>query len=246
MLRAHLNPDHPGSSRAPSFMDRSARWIASLVPPDSHPLLLDLGCGPGLYAERFTRLGYRVTGVDLSPRSIRYAKDAAQKNQHAINYRCENYLQLQLSQRFDFATMIYCDYGALSTNDRRTLMRTAYNHLRPGGKFLLDVFSLEVYRSFTESQTWEVFENGGFWYPGPHLVLHAHVLYPPATTLEQATILTDVGATTYHIWSTYFSADSLCAEAEVVGFRCAGVWSDVAGTPYHPTATTLALLLERP
>lgn len=66
MLKAHLDPDRDAVSRTFSFMDQSAAWIAHIAPPETFPRLLDLGCGPGLYAQRFARLGYRVTGVDLS------------------------------------------------------------------------------------------------------------------------------------------------------------------------------------
>lgn len=54
MLKAHLALDYEGASRKQSFIDRSAAWISALVPSMNYPLLLDIGCGPGLYAERFS------------------------------------------------------------------------------------------------------------------------------------------------------------------------------------------------
>ena len=61
MLAAHLDPEFEGASRSFAFMDRSVDWICATAPPATHPRLLDLGCGPGLYAERFARAGYAVT-----------------------------------------------------------------------------------------------------------------------------------------------------------------------------------------
>ena len=55
MLAAHLDPEFEGASRSFAFMDRSVDWICATAPPATHPRLLDLGCGPGLYAERFAR-----------------------------------------------------------------------------------------------------------------------------------------------------------------------------------------------
>lgn len=119
MLAAHLDPEFEGASRSFAFMDRSVDWICATAPPATHPRLLDLGCGPGLYAERFARAGYAVTGVDLSPRSLDHARRSANEQGLAIDYRCRNYLELDLDGSFDIAVMIYCDYGALSSDERR-------------------------------------------------------------------------------------------------------------------------------
>lgn len=143
MLKAHLDPEFEGASRKLSFIKTSAEWIKKVVPPENYPLLLDIGCGPGIYAEAFSRLGYQVTGIDFSKRSIRYAKNSAEKLGLNINYCCHNYLELDLNCMYDFATMIYCDYGALSTENRRILMDNVYRNLKVGGKFLLDVFSIK-------------------------------------------------------------------------------------------------------
>lgn len=65
MLKAHLDPEFEGASRKLSFIDKSAAWIKDTIPPASYPLLLDMGCGPGLYAEKFAQYGYKVTGIDF-------------------------------------------------------------------------------------------------------------------------------------------------------------------------------------
>lgn len=69
--------------------------------------------GPGLYAERFTAVGYMVTGIDFSGRSIGYARRSAQKAGLDIQYICQDYLTLDIGKLFDLSTMIYCDYGVL-------------------------------------------------------------------------------------------------------------------------------------
>ncbi len=51
-----------------------------------YPLLFDIGCGPGIYAEKFARQGYYVTGIDFSKRSIDYAKNSALKQGLDISY----------------------------------------------------------------------------------------------------------------------------------------------------------------
>ena len=77
MLKAHLDPEFDGASRKLDFIEKSVAWITERIPPADYPLLLDIGCGPGIYAEMFTKKGYQVTGVDFSKRSIDYAQQSA-------------------------------------------------------------------------------------------------------------------------------------------------------------------------
>jgi SAM-dependent methyltransferase len=49
------------------------RDFSDLLPP--HPAILDLGCGTGHEAKRLHSLGARVTGIDISPRSIAIARE---------------------------------------------------------------------------------------------------------------------------------------------------------------------------
>lgn len=57
MLEAHLDEASDGATRRKDFVRQSAAWIASQLPPQQYPRLLDLGCGPGIYAELFARQG---------------------------------------------------------------------------------------------------------------------------------------------------------------------------------------------
>lgn len=245
MLKAHLDPDCNGATRKLSFIQKSVAWITETVPPEIYHSLLDVGCGPGIYAEKFALNGFEVTGIDFSKRSIHYAQNSAKQQKLNIDYVYQNYLELQLENRFDFATMIYCDYGVLSPANRETVLRNIYRQLKPGGKFLMDVFSMEQYHSFLEAKTWETHLSGGFWRKESHLELNARYKYPEGVTLEQFAILTGQDNAVYYIWNTYYSAQSLIKEVSSVGFKVCHVFGDVSGYPYHKDSPTIAILLEK-
>ena len=76
MLKAHLDPEIDAATRLHDFIEQSAKWIAQYCKARPGMKLLDLGCGPGLYAERFCKEGFRVTGLDYSRRSIEQARQA--------------------------------------------------------------------------------------------------------------------------------------------------------------------------
>ena len=245
MLKAHLDPEFEGASRKLEFIESSASRIKELVPPAEFSSLLDVGCGPGLYTERFSRQGYRVTGIDFSRRSIEYARRSAAGQGLDIAYFCQDYLEMSFREPFDFATMIYCDYGALSDVDRKGLMNRIYRQLKPGGKFLFDVFSVVTYDSFQEAQTWEVCPQGGFWREEGYVALCGQYRYPNLVTLKQTTVLSDRGMMTYQLWDTCFTRESLRKEAEESGFKVCGIFGDIAGMPYREDSPTLAVLLEK-
>lgn len=245
MLKAHLDPDFEGASRKLAFIEKSAAWIGKILPPAEFPSLLDIGCGPGIYAERFAKEGYRVTGVDFSRRSIDYARNSAENQNLDITYIFQDYLSMDLGTAFDFATMIYCDYGALSTADRQCLMKNIYRHLKPGGIFLFDVFSMDVYENFEEKQTWEICRSDGFWRQDAHLVLNGLHRYKDAVTLEQICIISEEAMTPYYLWTTYFTAKSLSEEAVSAGFQVKDIFGDVAGSPWTEDSRTIAILLQK-
>ncbi len=245
LLQTHLDPDTELASRNPAFMDESVRWIREMNPPERFPRLIDLGCGPGLYARRFARSGYAVTGVDFSPRSVDYARESAAQEGLKVDYLCADYLKANLPGPFDLAVMIYCDYGAINDAGRKTLMDKACAALRPGGRFLLDVHSHRLYDDFQESRTWEAFPDGGFWSAEKHLCFTALLKYPEHVTLHQAGVLTEKETKSYYIWNHCFSPDTIGQEAERAGFRVLKVFGDVAGAPYREDSPALAVLLEK-
>ena len=245
MLKAHLDPHNDGASRSHDFIERSASWIANTLSPLYYPRLLDIGCGPGLYAEKFAQAGFAVAGVDFSRRSIEYALAAARKKDLAIDYYYQNYLQLDLPSEVDLATMIYCDYGALPTESRRLVLCNIREHLRPGGILLLDVFSMAAYERFSESQSWTQHPEGGFWRDGAYVELQGCYKYTPNVTLEQFVIVSAAQMQTYYIWNTYFDKQSLANELKVAGFEVCQVLGDVAGARYSGVSKTIAIIARR-
>jgi SAM-dependent methyltransferase len=246
MLEAHLDPEWDAASRKHTFLDASADWIASIAPPARYPALIDLGCGPGLYAERFHVRGYTVLGVDYSHRSLAYAQDQAQKNGHAICYRYQNYVQLDEEAAFDVATLIYCDYGVLPAPARRDLLGRIYRALKPGGKFIVDVCAPEEYADKPETTNWQYHPDGGFWSPNPHLCLYGRYRYDDAcAVVDHYVIVEEASVRYFNNWQHYFTPESLCAEMQSAGFHAPQIYDDMAGAPYHPASPTFCLVIEK-
>ena len=246
LLSAHLDASVDGASRGPAFMDASASWIASIAPPERYGALLDLGCGPGLYATRFAAMGYRVTGVDFSRRSIRYASANARPGIGMPLYVYANYLDIDYREEFDLVVLIYCDYGALSPEDGAALLRKIHAALRPGGKLVFDVFTTNRHAAFRERRVWDFHPRGGFWRPDSHFTITDDRKYDARVTLEQTVVVSKDDAVAHYVWHRYFTREDVENEALAAGFTTTRLYSDAAGAQYDPTSETMAAILEKP
>lgn len=79
MLREHLSQSHDQASRRTEKIESHVAWIHTHLLRSRPTRILDLGCGPGLFAERLAGQGHHVTGVDFNPASIAYASSGLAK-----------------------------------------------------------------------------------------------------------------------------------------------------------------------
>ena len=238
MLEAHLNPDWDAASRLHILIDRSVEWLSSVITAGSK--VLDIGCGPGLYAKRLSDISYSMTGMDYSKRSIAYAKSQDSKTE----YIHKNYLELDYNGIFDAVILIYCDYAALTPDERKILVSKVNKALKPGGLFIFDVFTEKHFSKKSNKTSWALCENGGFWSAEPYICLEATYLYEHNTVAgEQIIIVTNNEVKSYLLWDTAYTVEKLTDE--VSAFKVKGVFGDVCGSPYTDEAETLCFVLER-
>lgn len=239
MLEAHLNRDWEAATRKYDFVVNSVEWISSIVPPSQKNKLLDLGCGPGIYAELFKRKGYDVTGVDFSERSINYAIESAKKENLNITYICQDYLELDLEEKFDVITLIYCDFGVLSDTNRRGLLKKIYSMLRSDGILIFDIFTPLEHEGKKEYKNWSYSNNGGFWCEKPHGLLELFYRYENNTILNQSIVITDDEVKCYNIWERMFTYDEILSELNLSGNWEIELYSNVTGEKYSKDSKIL-------
>lgn len=246
MLEAHLNPDWEAASRRPETIDRCVQWLINALRLEPGNSLLDLGCGPGLYASRFARAGFRVTGVDYSRRSIEYATKYAGEHDLHITYRYQNYLELIDENQYDVAFLIYGDFCPLNPEQRSTLLKNIHRALKPGGKFVLDVTTRECRKKYGNQNKWYAVESG-FWKPSPHLVLEEGFDYPEQSLwLDQFTVIeADGNVSVYRNWFQDYTPEAITAELEQNSFAVDNLYGDLTGTPLSPQSEWIGIVTSR-
>lgn len=211
LLNIHLNPDIDLASRKITSIKATANWIMRMLPKNKKMEILDLGCGPGLYAEIFAQNGHNVTGVDISQTSIDYAKKEALRKKLDITYINANYLELELAEnKYDLVTLIYTDLGALLPHERAKLLNFVYRIMKKGGVFVFDVLNDTDIESKTTPKNWEVL-NSGFWKESPHIALSESFLYRDEKVILYQNIILDEKdkVELYRFWTHFFSQKDL-------------------------------------
>ncbi len=130
--------------------------------------LLHLGCGAGGNDHTFKK-HFKVTGVDVSKGML----DIARKRNPEATYLRGDMRSIRLKERFD-AVAIPDSIGYMTTtSDLQSAIRTAVNHLKPGGVLLIVALVREdfqennfVYKGSRGGVEITIFENNHALKPG--------------------------------------------------------------------------------
>jgi 2-polyprenyl-6-hydroxyphenyl methylase/3-demethylubiquinone-9 3-methyltransferase len=128
--------------------------------------MLDLGCGGGLLAEEFARLGLRVTGIDPSAASVNAAHRHALHSGLHINYLSGPGETLPFpDQQFQIVTC--CDVLE-HVSDLSATLRESARVLQPGGFFLFDTINRTIQSYFENIFIAQNFPVTSFFPPNTH------------------------------------------------------------------------------
>lgn len=242
MLEHHLDPEGDMASRNHAFIRRAAAWLGEEFDLPGRDVL-DLGCGPGLYAVELAELGARVLGVDFSRKSIEYARRQAEQRDLALTYEVADFRTYETRRKFDLICLIYGEYCALDPAQRVGLLRRAANWVKPTGSIVLDVFGKAHLDSIVEGSFIQAWPDGAFWSGQPHVVVRTTFLYDQADLyLDRFLVVEPGGHWEVFNWLQCFDAEGLAEEMERAGWSIQRYLGSVAGDPYDAAAPQFAIV----
>ena len=127
----HLLYKDRGTNEAVQFMDN----LMSFLKLKKGSSVLDLACGKGRHAKHLHSLGYDVTGVDLSPKSIEAAKEYEQPGlQFDVHDMC-----LPYPKKFDAVVNLFTSFGYFENDeDNLRTIKAIKAELKPSGYGVID------------------------------------------------------------------------------------------------------------
>ena len=141
--------------------DEAAQFMRKLtqslsLDPDAH--ILDLACGRGRHSVFLNKLGYRVTGVDLSENSIAFAKAQLQQapsqatpsfpklkdlDPSRIHFEVHN-MTLPMDQTFDAVFNLFTSFGYFDDEaDNLRTIKAIKANLKPGASAVIDFMNVD-------------------------------------------------------------------------------------------------------
>jgi ubiquinone/menaquinone biosynthesis C-methylase UbiE len=123
---------------------------------------LDICCGAGTNTVYLAEKGFEVTGIDISPKAIAYAKKKAKQANVNINLMVQNFLNLPFEKaEFDFVFDMGC-FHHVKIEDRPKFIKGVHRVLKNGGTYLLTCFSYKnglAWNHFTKKQITDLFSD---------------------------------------------------------------------------------------
>jgi len=102
--------------------------------------MLDIACGKGRHSRFLSQQGFDVTGIDLSPDSISYARQFENDQLHF--YQHDMRLPAWINY-FDYAFNFFTSFGYFKTRrEHDDAISTVVKGLRPSGVFLIDYLNV--------------------------------------------------------------------------------------------------------
>lgn len=113
--------------------------IVDLLPIPPGALVVDLGCGRGRHAIPLSRRGYRVTGVDISEKMLRLARERAERERLPVEWVREDMREFVRPGRYDACLSLFTSFGFFGDEENAKVLRNAARSLKEGGSLLLDL-----------------------------------------------------------------------------------------------------------
>ena len=243
LLIVHLDQNDDAASRPFTQLDLCVAALTRLGLTGPGRRVLDLGCGPGLVAERLAAGGAAVTGIDSSNRSLRYACESAGRHGLAIDYRYQDFCDLADIAAYDLVLQSYGEFGTLDDAILSSVLAACWRALRPGGVLVFDVTTPSA-PAPEPTNEWTL-ARGGLWRPGQYVLLTDHLDYPGQVRCDRYVVLDD-DVTTYRLWKRSYDPIAITATLTRAGFVVEHLWSTLAGDAYQDRSPWLAVVARKP
>lgn len=228
ILQEHLAQGHDAASRRTSKIKKQVDWIHRHVLDSAPTRILDLGCGPGLYAVPFTKLGHTYTGIDFSPACIEYARENAPEG---CAYQLADVRSAEYGSAYGLVMFIFGALNIVPPEDGRSILQKAYAALDPGGRILLEVSTPEAVDQIGNQPSMWYSAEVGLFSDTPHLCLMENFWDEEQTTATERFYIVEAatGRVTRHAASTVaYTEEQLGAMLKQTGFR---------NVAFHPSLT---------
>ncbi len=117
-------------------------YLARLLKHFEHkPMtVLDLCCGTGTVSHMMAKIGYQVTGVDISAGMIESARAKNDKKSPDVDFHVQDAASMRLGKKFDLVISLFDSLNyIIEASDLQNAFYRVADHLVDGGMFVFDM-----------------------------------------------------------------------------------------------------------
>ena len=202
-------------------------------PLESPPKVLDLCCGLGRISAELARMGFCVTGVDITESFLKAAKEDAKYENLNIEYIQADAREFIRPDYFDTVVNLYISFGYFKEKkDDLKVLQNVYKSLKKDGTFIIETLGKETAsRDFIEAEWFE--RAGGF-------MLTEYESLDSWTFLKNRWILIKNGKVMEKTFvQRLYSASELKDILTEAGFKEIDIYGDWNMIPYNHLANKL-------
>lgn len=199
--------------------------------------ILDLCCGPGRHAVPLAKMGYKVTGVDLTKFLLDKAKKRAQEQNVEIEWVQKDMREFRREGAFDLIINMFTSFGYF--DDRRDDIKVLENmhfNLKKGGAVIIQMLGKEWTAKNLQPTTSEQ-------YPDGTILVERHEIFDDWSSIRNEWIIIKDGkAKSFKFHHRFYSGQELKDRLYHAGFTKVKLFGNLDGIEYGPNATHLVAL----
>lgn len=208
--------------------------ITKLKPPAK---VLDFPCGVARHSLIFSKLGYDVTGVDITQRYLKRASRQAKKEKVELTLKQGDIRKYKEIGKYDLVINLFTSFGYFKKlSDDKRVLKNIHRSLKPGGHFVIDIMGKEILaRIFRDSNAY--FEEEG------SIFVEIREISDDWGWIKNKWIICEDGKNReYDVEHRVYSATELKWLLKETGFRVKKCYGDFnVNMPYDRTAKRLII-----
>lgn len=134
--------------------DEAEQFITNLITNlklDLKSNILDLACGKGRHSIFLNKIGFKTMGVDLSPKSIAFAKKFNNTN---LRFEVRDMRKSFCEDQFDAIFNLFTSFGYFESTENIKVLKAIENMLKKNGVFVIDFMNTnKVIRNLVNEET---------------------------------------------------------------------------------------------
>jgi SAM-dependent methyltransferase len=132
----HILYKHRDDTEAQAFL----RVLMDHLDPEKSCRILDLACGRGRHSIYLSSLGCQVTGYDISPESIEFARERAKG---VVRFEVKD-MREPYGECFDLILNLFTSFGYFETpEEHHSALQCVAEGLNADGRFILDFMNVK-------------------------------------------------------------------------------------------------------